>query len=560
MKNFKDRFKSSKPKTKRFSKPLSQEADSKNITSHHSNTKVNGSSQPQSFNKTQPTTNQVSTIGINKIDTKPYSKIQPKLNIKLSNRINIYLLIFIFIYIVVEVIFNFILVYQMSYSATALDIQNIERTGKLVTGIGIALLMCKSLLNHANFKFKFFLKCFALFLALGITISFFLQTAIVNYVVSNATPEKQQRALLVTSATTTIVPFYDDKSDKNHITLSDRLLFPLYKAINSDSQYPTIYTKYQRVKNFNKTSRNCSLVAVDNYAGHYPISKSLDKAFFSYSHLIATDAYEALHKKAITNYYSCLFEDDVLVGMYAEDLQVLKDKVAEFYQEYLDKSEEYNAKLKQHPRYKDTIDEKWQSRTTDTLGFETTLPPNLSFEAFVKHPDVKTYMAKNQVIMMPYPYADDMASELKNSLPDFVLAKYLMAKKEGILEDESELVASEEDNKLSKITHFFKEPSLTDGKKAYKAVMMPMVALGFSVTFLILNIISLLSLILSDNSKKISTWFQRIATMIFFVLPFILHPPTPLIIPPNESMLLTIMIKFLYFYQNIVWTVQQFFI
>ena len=169
-------------------------------------------------------------------------------------------------------------------------------------------------------------------------------------------------------------------------------------------------------------------------------------------------------------------------------------------------------------------------------------------------------MTENQDIMMPYPYADDMASELKNSLPDFVLAQYLIAKREGIPEDELELAASEEDSMFSKITRLFKEPSLSNGKQAYKAVVMPMVALGFSVTFLILNIISLLSLILSDNSKKVSTWFQRIATMVFFALPFILSPSKSLIIPPNESMLLTIMINFLYFYQNIVWTVQHAFI
>ncbi|WP_077449746.1 hypothetical protein [Psychrobacter pasteurii] len=66
-------------------------------------------------------------------------------------------------------------------------------------------------------------------------------------------------------------------------------------------------------------------------------------------------------------------------------------------------------------------------------------------------------MTSNQTINLPYPYADDMSTELKNSLPDLVLVNYLMAKEEGIPEDitedtEDESTTGDEDNDLSEIT------------------------------------------------------------------------------------------------------------
>jgi len=539
LKNFKNKFKSKKPKTKRFSKPFPED----NTPNTQSDTKA-FSSDTQAKNDEH--------------------KIRPT-KVKSSKRINGYLLALILLYVVIEIVFNYILVSEMTYSTTALDIQDLERNGKIITGFGIALLMSKSLLNHANLKFKLFIKYFAAFLGVGIGISFLLQTAIVNYVVGHASPKDQQRALLVSAAATTVVPFYDNEADTNRIKVSERFLLPFYKAVSSESNYSPIQIKYQRIENFYKTSRICSPIVIKTYANHYPIQNTLSKAFFSYSHLIATKTYEDLHKKAITDYYSCIFDDDVLVGMYADNLQVLKDKVSEFYKEYLEKSDKYNINLKKYPNRKDRIDDRWQSGTTDTLGFDSTLPPNLPFEAFIKRPDVKNYMTSNQAIKMPYPYASDMSSELKNSLPDLILVNYLIAKEEGIAEDdpelkeekESDLDKNEKVSKFSKIAHYFEEPSLTLGKKSYKAVVMPMIALGFSVTFLVLNVISMLSLIILKNSKKVSTWFQRIVTIIFFILPFVISPSTPLIIPPNESMFLTIVIKFLYFYQHLVWNIQQ---
>lgn len=579
MKKFINKLKSSKAKTKRFSKPLPKESDVNNTTAKHSKPRFKLSniiksqtSNHEELNSQKPTkplftehtSNDKPSAGHNyETSNTPTLKKRRKLSLNFNKRINLYLLLMIFLYIIIEVVFNYLLVHQMSYSATALDIQNIERAGKVVTGFGIALLMCKSLLNHAHVKFKFFIKSFIIFLIIGITLSFYLQTAIVNYVVGNATPEQQQRALLISTATTTLVPFYDDESESNHIKFTERLLFPFYKAISSESHYHPIQTKYQRVEHFHQASSACSPKAVNTYADHYPINNSLNKAFFAYSHLIALDTYEDLHKQAITNYFSCLFDDDVLVGMYTDHLQFIEDKVSEFYEEYLEKSEEYNTKLKEHPKYKDRIQSRWQSGTEDILGFESTLPPNLDYNEFVKHPDVKTYMTSNQTINLPYPYADDMSTELKNSLPDLVLVNYLMAKEEGIPEDitedtEDESTTGDEDNDLSEITDLFKETSLTTAKKSYKAVVMPIIALGFSVTFLVLNVISMLSLILSNNSKRLSTWFQTIATGVFFVLPFVLSPPTPLSMPPNDSMFFTIIIEFLYFYQNIVWSIQQF--
>ena len=158
-------------------------------------------------------------------------KIRPT-KVKSSKRINGYLLALILLYVVIEIVFNYILVSEMTYSTTALDIQDLERNGKIITGFGIALLMSKSLLNHANLKFKLFIKYFAAFLGVGIGISFLLQTAIVNYVVGHASPKDQQRALLVSAAATTVVPFYDNEADTNRIKVSERFLLPFYKAVS----------------------------------------------------------------------------------------------------------------------------------------------------------------------------------------------------------------------------------------------------------------------------------------------------------------------------------------
>ncbi|WP_296405946.1 hypothetical protein [Psychrobacter sp.] len=140
-----------------------------------------------------------------------------------------------------------------------------------------------------------------------------------------------------------------------------------------------------------------------------------------------------------------------------------------------------------------------------------------------------------------------------------------MAKEDGIHEEEpiledkdtSESSNEKAPNQFTKLAKYFEKPTLTTGKKSYKAVVMPMIALGFSVTFLVLNVISMISLIISDHSKQLSIWFQRIATVIFFIIPFLISPTTPLTIPQSNSIFLEIVIKFLYFYQNIVWMIQQ---
>ena len=450
---------------------------------------------------------------------------------KLSERINFYLIILIFLYIIIEIMFNYKLFNAMAVYTTSSSIENIEFYGKIVSGIGIALLIAKIFVNDARISLRSTLLRFSFFLVIGIAISFFSQKRIVSYIVDNSTEKSQAGALLVSVASSSLIPYVNDKSEENkqppHQTESKFFQFndnyaDLKKVLNDSPLY-----SQDEMTDFLKDAKKCSQKPVKVYAKLYPINNKVDKAFFAYTNLGNYEQNVTLHQKAIRAYTSCMNKNAIYYDNQIKNLVPLKQAYEDQYRYYLNSSGEYNDNMARRPYFKKRIQAKWREEADRYLGFESTLPPNLSKKEFFSHRDVLRYLKENKKVEGPNPFAPNMRKELDKH-PDFAYFYFTQYQKK--LDNHG----------------YFNESEKEIGKQAYKSMVIPMVGLGCSVFFLFLNIFSLISLIISDKSKKISKIISWSAIPLFFFIPVILQKTGISKVINTDNKL----VEVIYFYQS----------
>lgn len=278
---------------------------------------------------------------------------------KLSERINFYLIILIFLYIIIEIMFNYKLFNAMAVYTTSSSIENIEFYGKIVSGIGIALLIAKIFVNDARISLRSTLLRFSFFLVIGIAISFFSQKRIVSYIVDNSTEKSQAGALLVSVASSSLIPYVNDKSEENkqppHQTESKFFQFndnyaDLKKVLNDSPLY-----SQDEMTDFLKDAKKCSQKPVKVYAKLYPINNKVDKAFFAYTNLGNYEQNVTLHQKAIRAYTSCMNKNAIYYDNQIKNLVPLKQAYEDQYRYYLNSSGEYNDNMARRPYFKKRI-------------------------------------------------------------------------------------------------------------------------------------------------------------------------------------------------------------
>ena len=411
-------------------------------------------------------------------------------------------------YFLIEIIVNILVFKQLSVKSDFLTIEGMEFWGKIITGVGAALALTKGFyalrefLKIGNSDYYFAgdsLKVIIPSLLICIPLSFILQNKLIDTLVENSTPEERNKAILITSTQATLKPHYNPHSYYGEPTGAIKFLLPIggMKASFSDSYYYEQYALFNAAKNC--ISLGSKTLGVDS---------NIDKAFFSYN-AFHSPLKEDLYKQLVTDYNSCLMDDESYQVMLIPKPQFDESKLEDFYREYRNKSRRILKPLAEInntrstgrwrenalKKYNEFFDREWSKGLRKQLGFASTMPAGLEYEEFVVHPDIQRYLREHakadqqDYILYSDGFEDRLRKKgiesLKEMLPNTAIPTY---------------VSEGDDKPLGMLIEYPKgytgtKINLTDeqveesGKRAYKAIVMPIVALGASLTFLILNLI-----------------------------------------------------------------------
>lgn len=426
-------------------------------------------------------------------------------------------------YFILELLLNYQIYKQLSYSSSSVTTLILEHWGKIISGCGLALFITRlgvkdSELPSTKSPIIVFLVC----AIICIPVCFWFQNWLINYVTNQATDSDKNKALLILATHSTLVPHYDihnavytleDFADKKNndpqkmLSWWQKTIYPISPKEKNFS--PTFY---KHEANFYQVARRCTQQPESNLYIH----KGIDKAFFSYISL-NNPLKEKLYKEQIKVFYTCLYNDPIYYAGHAP-IDPAIAQINSFYSSYRSSNADYNKYAKYLS--KDRLDNEWRKKINEQLGFSSTLPPNLSFYEFIHYPDVKRYFfahvptdLKKEII---YPYDKDYPEKYKQLLiskfPDIILT---------------------EDKKNTEITLEIPDTSMPPEdkrKQAYKAIVMPVIGIGMSAFFLILNVTTVVCSLVHSTILK-----QKKYTVQILWLVAMLWLAVPLFIPLNYA-------------------------
>lgn len=390
------------------------------------------------------------------------------------------LVLLTFLYFIVELIVNASIFLQLSGLSDAHLSEAMELWGKIIAGFGLGLLFTRyiiirnqKMLAAKNHRVSRGLTLIFFFLVCIFTIpaSFILQNKLISYVVDNSSDEDRNKAILIMATHGTIVPFYstEHKATKKPLSTLDKLFLSFY---NEDNRKHGKYSK--EALDELAIVAPCSAIAADSLG----ITNSVDKAFFPYLSLLS-DIDESVYKNTVNDYYSCNFQDRAYLKEHLPKeiarTDVLEKAFREVFVPAVNEYDTYKRYKFSLSRAKAEADKQWREALNEKLGFKTTIKPKYEYGYFVNHPDIKRWYIKKTGIKDVYPvgesyYNDGLKFVLKN-LPALAIPAYIDETGER-----SELSKKLSDEQISEV-----------GKKAYKAIVMPFIAIGLSAFFLILN-------------------------------------------------------------------------
>lgn len=428
-------------------------------------------------------------------------------------------------YFVAEVAINYSLYGQLSINSNFFTIQSLEMWGKIITGLGAAMLIVQvATLISDRYKGAAILWFLAL-CVFTIPLSFYVQNAIVDGIVDRADENQLNKAILLTATKSTLVPYYN-YSAANYQNIKtvkdyDKVTFPFRSKVDIAG-----YSYVENEKHFFSLSNQCAQGSAEQLG----IKDGIDRAFFSFKAVRSSYVLdEALYKGLIKDFYLCLYDDTTYSEAHIREVnsnqtegrQVINLK----YREYADKSGDYRDAANKAERlgYGDgaaAVETKWRQGINKQLGFKTSIKPNLSYEEFVEHPDVKRAYFREAGKGAIYPYGAEwdkhirelVINEVTEALPNAALIGY--KNQDGTLIEKEEKVVPEivevngEKYRVATagvdpdhLKHGF--PIEEDkGEEAYKAIVVPVIGLGLSAFFLVFNLISVAARYLSVYSRK----------------------------------------------------------
>lgn len=430
-------------------------------------------------------------------------------------------------YFAIELLVNFSVYKQLSVTNDVFTAESMELWGKIISGLGLGLLLTRYLFSHPKVRYNINVwlqkrhqilwdhnspyRAFLLVCMVTIPLSFFLQSTLISYVVSHSSVEGRNKALIISATHSALVPFYTTEhwgvNKEIEINSKDHLLIPILPSVSEAHESYKIGGKH-----FVELSQPSAQQA-EQQLGVY---SGVDKAFFPYISLI-NNIDENLFKEIIKSKQLALYDDKTYFRHQTKGGLDQSEIIYELYDDtYQPAVREYNSyknysrNLKQAKR---AADKQWRERMDSSFGFSTTLKPDANRADFSNHEDVKRIYAEKTGLGDLYPTNDDFRQRildmLGKELPYAIIPAYIDIA--GEASRQSKLLSDDEIER--------------QGKKAYKAIVMPIIALGLSAFFLILNIILtvdiylkqrfLIPLWLSFHAKFIKKrWWPFVANLI----------------------------------------------
>lgn len=439
-------------------------------------------------------------------------------------------------YFIIEVIINYNIYYQLSTSSNLMAIDSLEFWGKIVTGMGMALVLTRLTVvtpemidrsPHLAEKLRSPSKVFRYLCVVCIPFSFFLQHQIINKIVDSSTLDEQNRALLVSTVQRTIVPYYDFSNTSSQVKISplkphEKFLYPFNSKANS--AFNNVDKDYYTYQHYYRAAYKDCVPASREALG---MTDSLNRAFFAYTALKTAPQNADKYKALVKDHYECLLSNNRFLDTHTENVSYGKTMLVQLYENFfLPGSFEWQEGTRFS---KDAADKEWRKRVDELFGFKTTIQPYTSrdeearFSYFTKHPDVKRFYKENAASSVKgiYPYdpgyAEKKAAVIVDSLPESFIPTYL----DYSPSDSSETGYEMAERTGTKPPAHLEQPEAI-GRAAYKAVVMPMVGMGLSAFFLIFNIvIFLFSVIKQRTSKKVAVIYLCAAMFLTMALPLV---------------------------------------
>lgn len=433
-------------------------------------------------------------------------------------------------YFVAEVGINYSIYGQLSINSNFFTIQSLEMWGKIITGFGAALLIIQvvTLVNDdlgTSVIAWFFGLCL-----FTIPLSFYVQNAIVDAIVDRADEQKLNNAILLTAVKSTLVPYYN-YSHANYrvskfVSDYDKVTFPFRSKVDITG-YPYI----ENEKHFFALSAKCT----QHSEGAFNLEEDIDKALFSINALRSSNALdEVVYKGLIKDFYVCLYGDEKYSAAHSRKINQNtidgRRVVGLKYGEYADKSGDYRDAIRKANRLgwgggSEGVEKAWRQEVNKQLGFRTTIKPNLSYEEFVEHPDVKRAFFREAGKDAIYPFGTEWNEHLRKKVISEVIEALPDAALEGYVNQDGTVIEPVKDETpkfvmVNGVKHTVAQPGIDPdylkhgfppekdkGEEAYKAIVVPVIGLGLSAFFLVFNLISIGAKYLSGHSKIIGFTF-----------------------------------------------------
>lgn len=409
------------------------------------------------------------------------------------------------VYFIVELLINTSIVGQLGISSDALIAETMELWGKIIAGIGLALMVTRYRwpalvirVNKPSVINKEIYKDFLKICLITIPLSYVAQEALIYHVVHNSSDEDRNKAILISATHGTVVPFYVPKGDSsNRYDINEFVMlgYPVSRFITGDG-----HDYWKSKKHEAEWRQECT----DASATTLQIENKTQKVFFQYKALLSNFD-EDLYKQVVKDHYSCSLDDNQYLRSWTAGTLDQSHLLYEAYEAiYKPAITEYERKEKYaRGSQKAEMNKKWREYMDEQYGFKTTIKPDTSYQKmfyFFKHPDTRRLYAEKTGIKDIYPedadFRDKARAKLKKDLPGLVIPAYISSTGERS-EQSKELT----DNEIAE-----------QGKTAYKAIVMPMIALGLSAFFLILNVIAVINSAVQQhiNNKRIERQQQKL--------------------------------------------------
>lgn len=420
-------------------------------------------------------------------------------------------------YLLLELSFNARLLDVAGGAPNAADLEGVEFFGRILSGIGAALLIWKLAHKHVRRdNYGLLMLC----CLMVVPLVFVGQRLLIDYLVDRSDGEQRQRAVLVATlrvaAQQNVVQFRGlDMDDETKASPAGKTLLTVFPALfyGADKVHESVEKHltdvvagaahaqiggpqkayndfYLPVANEIRRMYNDQYVPASNkFSAAEAGAKSPDQAWHEYM--------SELENRRIDPYGANEMQRRVVIkrlrksGVHVHDDFQLGDEEA------------FRAAFPSTRR-------SFSDRVSQALGFKSNLPPGLSFAQFASHKDIRS-VALSRIKQRRPDLAIQAAPDLNASEDDFNRRVYDPMVKDFVQQRVRALTGQAE--------MYVKDKAFAEqGREAVRAMLVPPLALGLSLFFGLLNLVGLLASLVPTAIAQIAV--RLVSTCAIVVGPF----------------------------------------